>query len=108
MLQTTRPPQMSQRGGAKLNVLLVLALLAVGAWAWRRYAPETLPEVVQQQLKAAPIPALAPVNPALYKWKDAQGRWNITDKPPEGRPYETVTVDPKTNVLPAGAAPEDD
>ena len=44
----------------------------------------------------------------LYKWKDDQGRWNVTDQPPAGRPYEAVRVDPDTNVLPAGVPPEQD
>jgi hypothetical protein len=42
----------------------------------------------------------------LYKWKDDQGRWNITDRPPEGRAFEEVQIDPDVNVLPAGVPPE--
>jgi hypothetical protein len=43
-------------------------------------------------------------NPPLYKWRDAKGRLNITDKPPVDRPYETVQYDPDANVVP-GATP---
>jgi hypothetical protein len=40
-------------------------------------------------------------NPPLYKWKDPQGQWHITDKPPaKGIEFEKVVVDPNANVVP--------
>ena len=40
-------------------------------------------------------------NPPLYKWKDAEGQWHITDKPPaKGVEFEKVVVDPNANVVP--------
>ncbi len=93
-----------QRGFGFGRALLLLALIAAALWAWWTYAPESVPKVVREQLPvAAPAPA-----PMLYKWKDAQGRWNVTDQPPAGRPYEAVRVDQDTNVLPAGVPPEQD
>ena len=90
------------------TALLLLLLAALAVWAWRAYAPDDLdlPKAVSEQLPAALTPRAA--NPTLYKWKDAQGRWNVTDQPPEGRPYEAVQIDPDTNVLPAGVPPEQD
>ena len=36
-----------------------------------------------------------------YKWRDADGGWQITDTPPSGdTPYETIEVRSDTNVLP--------
>ena len=78
-----------------IRALLVLAALAAGGWAWWRYAPDSLPAFVRD---AAPRSPLA--NPPLYKWKDAAGTWQITDRPPPDRPYEEVVVDPATNVVP--------
>lgn len=84
--------------------LLLLAAVALCAWWWLQ--PEAMPGVVRDNLpiKSQPI---AP-NPLLYKWKDDQDRWNITDRPPEGRKYQTIQVDPNTNLLPAGVPPEPD
>ncbi len=81
----------------------MLALLA-GAWAWWYYAPQSLPPAVRERLSVSRESAAH--NPVLYKWKDAEGRWNVTDRPPEGRAYEEVRVDPDVNVLPAGVPPE--
>ncbi len=100
---------MSGRRGSGLGKALLLLVLAAGAvWAWWTYAPDSvnLPRAVSDQLPAALAPRAA--NPTLYKWKDAQGHWNVTDQPPAGRSYETIQVDPNTNVLPAGVPPEQD
>lgn len=90
------------------KALWLLALIAAAVWAWWTYAPDSVPAAIREQL---PVPAPAPAradNPTLYKWKDAQGRWNVTDEPPQGRPYEAVKIDPDTNVLPSGVPPEQD
>ena len=86
----------------KRALLLVLAL-AAAAWAWWRFAPETLPAFARHAAPAAPG-----ANPPLYKWRDAQGRWQVTDRPPADRPYETVVVDPATNVVPALGSERED
>lgn len=94
----------AQSGVGFGKLLLLLALIGTAIWAWWTYAPDSVPAVLREQLPVA-VPAASPV---LYKWKDAQGRWNVTDQPPAGRPYEIVRVDPNTNVLPAGVPPEQD
>lgn len=91
-----------QRGRSAFLPLALLA--AAAAWAWWYYAPQTLPQVVREQLPVTR--EAAPQNPVLYKWKDDRGQWNITDRPPDGRVFEEVRVDPDVNVLPAGAPPE--
>jgi hypothetical protein len=38
----------------------------------------------------------------VYKWKDKQGHWQITNTPPpEGIKYETVEYRKDTNVIPS-------
>ncbi|MGE4071294.1 MAG: DUF4124 domain-containing protein [Lysobacterales bacterium] len=94
------------QSGRASRWLLVLLLLGAAAAAWWLLAPQTIPESVRERLPEQVQPAAT--NPTLYKWKDDQGRWNITDQPPKDRKYEAITVDPDTNVLPAGVAPEQD
>ena len=79
------------------GLLLVTALLGgAAAWVWYR-APEHLPLQWRRQNPHSPDYA-----PAVYRWKDDQGRTQITDAPPtDGRDYETVVVDPATNVVPS-------
>ena len=67
-----------------MRVLLAIALGAIVAaiatwWFARDPAPAT--EALQSPDTAAP---------ALYRWRDAAGVLQITDRPPEGRPYEIV------------------
>lgn len=34
-----------------------------------------------------------------YKWRDSEGNWQLSDTPPKNGSYETVIVDPNTNLL---------
>lgn len=80
-----------------------LTLLAAAAAAWWYFAPQTLPTLVRH---TAPLsPNAAGASPNLYKWRDANGRLNVTDVPPKDRPYETVRYDPNTNVVPGYRKP---
>lgn len=72
-----------------------IVLLAAAGWAWWRYAPDTLPAFVAERIARSPE-----ANPPLYKWRDANGQWQVTDRPPTDRPYEEVRVDPRQNVVP--------
>lgn len=91
--------------GRALGWLLLPVALAAAVVAMRQYLPQHLPMFLRPP-RADPGTEIAvggreAPNPPLYKWKDAQGQWHITDKPPAGRAYETVRVDPNTNVIPA-------
>ncbi len=78
-----------------LGALIAVALLGgAAAWVWYR-APEHLPAEWRRDNPNSPDYA-----PAVYRWKDDQGRTQITDQPPAGRSYETVRIDPETNVVP--------
>jgi len=90
----------SQAGRAWPILLLALAVAAGAAWWY--LAPDTLPDPLRKLL-----PVSERANPALYKWKDANGRWNVTDVPPTDRPYETLKYAPNTNVLPPAAPAPD-
>ncbi|MFA5685133.1 MAG: DUF4124 domain-containing protein [Lysobacteraceae bacterium] len=74
--------------------LALLALAVAAAWVWHRQ-PEWLPDGLRQQ-----NPNSVRYAPAVYRWKDAQGHTQVSDTPPKDRPYETVRIDPDTNVVP--------
>ena len=38
--------------------------------------------------------------PTLYRWVDAAGVVNVTDKPPSGRRYKIVHINPNQNTVP--------
>ncbi|GIX35119.1 MAG: hypothetical protein KatS3mg126_0898 [Lysobacteraceae bacterium] len=76
-------------------LLVVTTLAAAAAWLWYA-APEHLPAALR-----ARNPHSVDYAPVLYRWKDDLGRTQVTDRPPEdGRPYETVVIDPQTNIVP--------
>ena len=51
-------------------------------------------------LKGTPLELAAPLTRA-YKWRDAEGNWQIGERPPaDGTPYETIEVSGDMNVLP--------
>lgn len=75
-----------------LAVLLLLA--AAAAWVWR-YQPERLPAEWRRQ-----NPHSRDYAPVLYRWHNPQGELQITDRPPDGRPYEELRIDPNQNIVP--------
>lgn len=81
-----------------------LALLVAAAAAWWYFAPQSLPTAIRH---VAPVsPNAETTSPTLYKWRDAQGRLNVTDVPPKDRAYETVRYNPNTNVVPGYRRPD--
>ena len=107
---------MRRQHGRVIGWLLLVLILVGGFWAVRQFAPQMLPgslrpprpepgaEATAQARQATPE-AQPARNPPLYKWKDDRGQWQITGTPPRGRSYETVRVDPDTNVVPAFVPP---
>ena len=83
-----------QRGAVALWSLLVLGLLGGVALYWY-LMPQEAPSWVRGWL-----PGISPETGTLYRWRDAQGREQISDKPPKDRPYETVHYRADTNVVP--------
>jgi hypothetical protein len=78
-----------------LGMLCVIGLLAAAAaWVWFR-APEHLPAEIRRDNPHSPDYA-----PKVYRWKDASGRTQLSDTPPTDRAFETLRIDPATNVVP--------
>ena len=83
------------RSGRAGVLFLVLLAFAATAGAWWYFAPQSMPGWLARKIPASPS-----LGPPLYKWRDAQGRLQVTDTPPANRPYETVRYDPNANVVP--------
>jgi len=83
------------RGSIVAGVVITIAVAAAAAW-WTtpRPAPGPLPAAARD---AASSRAEAP--PALYKWQDAQGVWNYTDRPPPDGPFETIRDTPNVTTV---------
>lgn len=77
--------------------MLVLAIgLGVAAWWW--YTSE-MPRRQREREQAAQV-AMAEAERAgsLYRWRDAEGRLQITDEPPKGRKFERISREPKDGL----------
>jgi hypothetical protein len=94
------------------NLLILLLVLAVITLVVARVKPEWVPflvgtpllpdarEEVPLQLPQ-PATASADAAPPMYRWTDAKGVIQLSDKPPVGIAYETLRYHPDTNVIPA-------
>lgn len=79
-----------------LLYLLVLALLALGLYAW--FNPDFLRQVEES---GRDLTGTRPTSTLYYKWQDSAGEWQLSDRPPPADiPYETVEVRRDQNVLP--------
>lgn len=74
-----------------------VALGAGVAWWLAREAPEKQVEKQRRAERAAAAQA-EDARPSLYRWRDEAGVLQITDKPPEGRPFERVNRDPERGI----------
>ena len=76
-------------------VALLVALGAAAAWVWFQ-RPDLLPLEWRRE-----NPHSRDYSPQVYRWRDDAGVTQITDTPPKNRPYETVRIDPDTNIVPS-------
>ena len=88
-----------QSGAAPIWLLLVLGALG-GVLLYWYTTPQTVPSWARGWL-----PGLPEYTGPLYRWRDDQGRMQVTDKPPKGRPYEEVRYRADANVTPGAPRP---
>lgn len=78
----------------KVIIVMLLVIVVIGGWFYID------PDTRRQWLAATPLVSPAAVT-TVYKWRDDQGNWQITDTPPPGDiDYETLTYYSDTNVMP--------
>ena len=81
-----------------LKAVVVLALVGGGAAGYLYLVDPDLGRRILADTPIAPPAALTRV----YKWQDAGGGWQLTDRPPPaGTPYEVLHTRGARNVIPA-------
>jgi hypothetical protein len=81
--------------------LLILAAVLTGIGLYVYLDPRLSRQLVNTVREA--LPDQSPSS-QVYKWRDASGRWQITDRPPAGDvPYELLEYDHDANLIPAEA-----
>jgi hypothetical protein len=75
----------------------LLLILALAAAIYLYFSPETGRQLREQ----LPRPDFTHKTDHLYKWRNEQGEWQITDTPPaDGVEYEQLNYRDDVNVLP--------
>lgn len=96
----------------RLGWAIAAGVVGGAAVAWW-LAPETLrwPWSADRGPGAEASAAAAGFNeveaPALYRWRDDAGTLQLTQMPPQGRPYERVSIPSERNVIPMAVDPAD-
>ncbi len=80
-----------------LKLVLVLGAAAALALAYAHFVD---PQLGRKVLGGTPLAPSAVTT--AYKWRDAQGNWQLTDSPPpQGTPYEVVEAHGDANIIPS-------
>lgn len=79
----------------KVLVLIIVIAAAAGGYLYLH------PEFMRLLLQGTPLEPPA-AETQLYKWRDASGKWQVSDIPPvAGIKYETLQYRSDVNVIPA-------
>lgn len=83
----------------RLAWAICAGLLLGGGIAWwlSREAPEKS-QARQRRAEHAAAAQARDARPSLYRWRDAGGVLQITDKPPPDRPFERIDRDPDRGI----------
>jgi len=92
---------LSARGGSRLwIILLLLVVIALGGGGAYLYYFE--PEIADEWLSKTPLKITPPATVTrVYKWRDENGNWQITDHPPHNADYEVQEYRSDRNIVPA-------
>ena len=85
-----------QRRSTVIRWLLIVTVVAIfGATVFWYFNPQGRPSWVSERL-----PTAASATTRLYRWKDANGQWMVTDQAPTEGDYEVVEYRHDANALP--------
>ncbi|NJM11443.1 MAG: DUF4124 domain-containing protein [Synechococcaceae cyanobacterium SM1_2_3] len=81
-------------------LIAIIVFAVLGGLLFYVYAkPQVVPAWAREWLPGLPKYTLP-----LYRWRDEQGRVQITDQPPQNRPFEEVQYRADANVVPPRSA----
>lgn len=81
-------------------MLLIMGILAAGVYLY--FNPQHRPEFLVSYLPASPTSETR-----LYRWKDENGEWVVSDQLPRDiKDYEVVSYRHDANVLPDQSKPD--
>lgn len=81
-----------------LKFALLLAVAAAGGLGYVYFVDPELGREVLRGTPMAPPPAVT----TAYKWRDASGNWQLTDRPPAPDiAYETLEAPHDANIMPS-------
>lgn len=83
----------------RLSLAIVIGLLLGSALAWW-LGTQRQPPAGPGQAGVASRQGDQARPPTLYRWRDDAGVLQVTDRPPQGRPYEVVDIPDDRNVVP--------
>ena len=96
------PPTLLSTHVGSRRWIWVCALLVVALGAGAAYLYYFERDVAEQLLSKTPIKLKTkPTVTEVYKWRDAQGNWQITDRPPNDFKYEVKEYRSDDNIVPA-------
>lgn len=80
-----------------LKAILVVFVIVAIAGAYLYFNPE----IWKKWVKGTPLEP-APTVTQMYKWQDANGQWQVSDRPPDaGIQYEVLQYRSNENVVPS-------
>ena len=79
--------------------------LGIGAAGWLSRAPPQAPPRARARAEPAAAAPARDAVPALYRWRDASGVLQVTDKPPKGVHYERIGQRPRDGIEVRGDRP---
>jgi hypothetical protein len=81
------------------NFLVALTILLIAGGVYLYNTPEYR---VWLERKSDQMLPDAVTHHKMYRWRDAKGQWQLSDKPPaDGTKYEIVEYHKDTNVIPS-------
>ena len=96
------PPTVHSTRAKSRRWVWICALLVFGIGAGAGYLYYFERDFAEQWLSKTPLKTtLKPSVTQVYKWRDAQGNWQITDRPPPDVEYEMKEYRSDENIVPS-------